>query len=315
MVDADHGYGNALNVKRTVEELETAGVAGMSIEDTELPTPHGTTKPRLTSIAEGVGKMKAALAGRQDPLLSIAGRTSAIQISGLDDAIARGQAYEAAGVDALFFVGIKTRAELDALSAATRLPIIMGGVSGDLADHDYLSARRVRIALQGHQPFAAAVKAVHDTLQALRDGRAARQAEGRRRRRNDEARHARGRLHEMVKGFPGGLNAPPCRSRVGIVARLGPFAAGRQGDAGLCGGGPAIRPRRIGRGVEGYRMGLRPRGTCVLRHIDGRGTDGGGAAGDCDDEEQWHDILLSLVGGERAGEQPGCPQVREMCPK
>ena len=101
MVDADHGYGNALNVKRTVEELETAGIGGMSIEDTELPTPFGTTKPRLTSIAEGVGKMKAALAGRQDPLLAIAGRTSAIQITGLDDAIARGQAYEAVGVDAL----------------------------------------------------------------------------------------------------------------------------------------------------------------------------------------------------------------------
>lgn len=170
MVDADHGYGNALNVKRTVEELETAGVSGMSIEDTELPTPHGTTKPRLVSIAEGVGKMKAALAGRQDPLLCIAGRTSAITISGLDDTIARGKAYEAAGVDALFFVGIKTRAELDAISAATTLPLIMGGVSGDLTDRDYLAARRVRIALQGHQPFAAGVKAVHDTLRALRDG-------------------------------------------------------------------------------------------------------------------------------------------------
>jgi carboxyvinyl-carboxyphosphonate phosphorylmutase len=170
MVDADHGYGNALNVKRTVEELETAGVAGLSIEDTELPTPFGTTKPRLTSIEEGVGKMKAALAGRQDPLLSIAGRTSAIQISGLEDAIARGKAYEKVGVDALFFVGIRTRAELDALSAATSLPIIMGGVSGELTDLDYLSARRVRIALQGHQPFAAAVKATYETLKALREG-------------------------------------------------------------------------------------------------------------------------------------------------
>src|SRR5882757_6667673 len=136
LVDADHGYGNALNVKRTVEELETAGVCGLSLEDTDLPTPHGTSKPRLTTIEEGVGKMKAALAGRQDPLLAIAGRTSAISISGLDDAIARGQAYEQAGVDALFFVGIKTRAELDAISAATKLPIIMGGVSGELTDKD-----------------------------------------------------------------------------------------------------------------------------------------------------------------------------------
>jgi carboxyvinyl-carboxyphosphonate phosphorylmutase len=178
MVDADHGYGNALNVKRTVEELETAGICGMSIEDTELPTPHGTTKPRLISIAEGVGKMKAALAGRQDPTLCIAGRTSAITITGLDDAIARGQAYEVAGVDALFFVGIRTRAELDAISAATKLPLIMGGVSGELTDLDYLSARRVRIALQGHQPFAAAVKAVHDTLKALREGTAPSKLQG-----------------------------------------------------------------------------------------------------------------------------------------
>src|SRR5690242_4552379 len=170
MVDADHGYGNALNAKRTVEELETAGVGGLSLEDTELPTPFGTTKPRLVPIAEGVGKMKAALAGRQDPALCIAGRTSAVQISGLDDAIARGKAYEAAGVDALFFVGLKTRAELDAISAATTLPIIMGGASGDLSDLDYLSARRVRIALQGHQPFAAAVKAAYETLKALREG-------------------------------------------------------------------------------------------------------------------------------------------------
>jgi carboxyvinyl-carboxyphosphonate phosphorylmutase len=170
MVDADHGYGNALSVKRTVEELETAGICGMSIEDTELPSPFGTTKPRLVSIAEGVGKMKAALTGRQDPALCIAGRTSALQIAGLDDAIARGKAYEAVGVDALFFVGIRTRAELDAISSATTLPIIMGGVSGDLTDLDYLSARRVRIALQGHQPFAAAVKATYETLKALRDG-------------------------------------------------------------------------------------------------------------------------------------------------
>ena len=170
LVDADHGYGNALSVKRTVEELETAGVCALSIEDTELPQPFGASKPRLVGLAEGVGKMKAALAGRQDPGLCIAGRTSAVQITGLDDAIARGKAYEEVGVDALFFVGIRTRAELDAVSAATTLPLILGGASAELADLGYLASRRVRIALQGHQPFAAAVKAVHDTLKALRDG-------------------------------------------------------------------------------------------------------------------------------------------------
>jgi carboxyvinyl-carboxyphosphonate phosphorylmutase len=170
LVDADHGYGNALNAKRTVEELETAGVAALSLEDTELPTPFGTTKPRLTSIAEGVGKMKGALAGRQDPALCVVGRTSAISITGLEDTIARGRAYEAAGVDALFFVGVRTRKDLDAISAATKLPIILGGISDEMADLDYLGARRVRVALQGHQPFSAAVQAVYTTLKALRDG-------------------------------------------------------------------------------------------------------------------------------------------------
>ena len=170
LVDADHGYGNALNAKRTVEELETAGVAALSLEDTELPTPFGTTKPRLTSIAEGVGKMKGALAGRQDPALCVVGRTSAISITGLEDTIARGQAYEAAGVDALFFVGVRTRKDLDAISAAIKLPIILGGISDEMADLAYLGQRRVRVALQGHQPFSAAVQAVYTTLKALRDG-------------------------------------------------------------------------------------------------------------------------------------------------
>src|ERR1700720_4380414 len=74
LVDADHGYGNALNVKRTVEELETAGVAALTIEDTVLPRPFGDGKVTLTSIAEGVGKMRAAVSGRQDPGLVVAGR-------------------------------------------------------------------------------------------------------------------------------------------------------------------------------------------------------------------------------------------------
>ena len=67
LVDADHGYGNALNVKRTVEELETAGVAALTIEDTLLPRGFGTSGQTLVSLEEGVGKMKAALEGRQDP--------------------------------------------------------------------------------------------------------------------------------------------------------------------------------------------------------------------------------------------------------
>jgi carboxyvinyl-carboxyphosphonate phosphorylmutase len=171
LVDADHGYGNALNVKRTVEELETAGVAALTIEDTDLPQPHGTVGTmRLIPIEEGVGKMKAALAGRSDPALVVAGRTSAISINGLDDAIARATAYEAAGVDAMFFNGVRERSQLDAIAAALNIPIFLGGAIGEVLDLDYLSASGVRIALQGHQPFMAAVNAVHETLKALREG-------------------------------------------------------------------------------------------------------------------------------------------------
>jgi carboxyvinyl-carboxyphosphonate phosphorylmutase len=170
LVDADHGYGNALSVKRTVEELETAGVAGMTIEDTALPTGYGASGPTLIPIAEGVGKMKAALAGRQDKRLVIVGRTSAMAITGVDDTIARLQAYEQAGVDMLFMAGVKTRAQLDAVASAVRLPLFLGSPGAELYDLDYLSARNVRVCLQGHLPFMAAVNAVHETLKALRAG-------------------------------------------------------------------------------------------------------------------------------------------------
>lgn len=171
MVDADHGYGNALNVKRTVEELETAGVAALTIEDTDLPQPYGTVGgTRLLSLEEGVGKMRAALEGRQDKSLVIAGRSSAAAVNGLDDAIVRAKAYEAAGVDAMFLVGIKSRADLEAIRAEIRIPLMLGTLSPDLTDRDYLGQQGVRIGLQGHHPIMAAIKATHDTLKALREG-------------------------------------------------------------------------------------------------------------------------------------------------
>src|SRR5207244_6407469 len=106
-------------VKRTVEELETAGVAALTIEDTVLPRPFGAGgKASLVPVEEGVGKMRAALAGRQDKSLVVAGRTSALAISGVDETIRRARAYEAAGVDAMFLSGAKTRAEVEAVSAA-----------------------------------------------------------------------------------------------------------------------------------------------------------------------------------------------------
>ncbi len=171
LVDADHGYGNALSVMRTVEELETAGIAGLTIEDTDLPEPFASgAKARLVPIDEGVGKLKAAVAARRDRLLVIAGRTGAASITSLDDAKARVAAYSATGVDAIFLSGVKSRAEVEAIGAVTGLPIILGNAPTALADPAFLNANGVKICLQGHQPIQAAVQAVYATMKALREG-------------------------------------------------------------------------------------------------------------------------------------------------
>ena len=171
MVDADHGYGNALNVRRTVEELESAGVSCLTIEDTLLPLGFGNaSEGQLIPVEEGVGKMKAALSGRQDPSLVVAGRTSALRMIGVPEAIKRVKAYQDTGVDAVFLAGAQTRAEIEAVNAETKIPLLLGGAGGELADLEFLGAHGVRVALQGHLPFQAAVKAVYDTLKALREG-------------------------------------------------------------------------------------------------------------------------------------------------
>ena len=178
LVDADHGYGNALNVRRTIEELEAAGAAGITIEDTLLPQAFGQSGTQLISLEEGVGKMKAALDARSDPSLVVIGRTGAASISSLDDAVARAKAYEGTGVDALFFTGIKQAFELEAIAELTKLPIVLGGAPEQMSDLRHLATQRVRIALQGHAPFAAATQAVHDTLKALREGQPSKSLRG-----------------------------------------------------------------------------------------------------------------------------------------
>jgi oxaloacetate decarboxylase len=178
LVDADHGYGNALNVRRTVQELEAAGAAGLTIEDTLLPQAFGQAKTQLISLEEGVGKMKAALDARGDPSLVITGRTGAASVTSVDDAIVRAKAYQATGVDALFFTGVKTRADLETIAAATTLPIVLGGPTEEMADWDFLRRQRVRIAVQGHAPIAAATQAVFETLKAVRGGATPKQLQG-----------------------------------------------------------------------------------------------------------------------------------------
>ncbi|MBM3223486.1 MAG: oxaloacetate decarboxylase [Candidatus Tectomicrobia bacterium] len=170
MVDADHGYGNALNVMRTVEELETSGVAALTIEDTVLPIPFGGRGEGLIALEEMQGKLRAAVAARQDPSLVVIGRTSSLRHGGIAEAEKRLKAYQDTGIDAIFLAGASTRAEVEAMHRATRLPLLLGGSTPELSDRAFLAANGVRIALQGHHPFYASIKAVYDTLKYLRDG-------------------------------------------------------------------------------------------------------------------------------------------------
>jgi carboxyvinyl-carboxyphosphonate phosphorylmutase len=171
VVDGDHGYGNALNVMRTVQEMDRAGAGAVMIEDTLLPRPFGPSEaPQLLSFEESVGKIRAAVHARGDSDLVILGRTGAASMTDIDDAIARFRAFETAGVDALMIPGLKSREELDRIAAAVTLPLILGGAGESMSDPAYLASRRVRLWSGGHQVFAVAVKALYDAMKAVHDG-------------------------------------------------------------------------------------------------------------------------------------------------
>lgn len=171
LVDADHGYGGVLNVRRTVEELENAGIAALTIEDTLLPMPFGASgKAALIPVEEGVAKMRAALSARTDPALAVIGRTSAPQITDMQDTLRRARAYEMAGVDGIFLVGVKSWEQLAEIRAAIKIPVLLGNAGTPLMDRERLASFGVPICLQGHQSMAAVVQALHSTYRALRDG-------------------------------------------------------------------------------------------------------------------------------------------------
>lgn len=171
MVDADDGYGNALNAMRTVEEMEAAGVSALTLEDTVLPVPFRQQPGQeMLPVEEMVAKLKAALAARKDPSLVIIGRTSAVSYAGVEEAAKRVRAYAAAGVDAIFLTGVSRRQQLLAIKECTALPLLLGGTPSELRDPDFLASSGVRIALTGHLPFQMAVKATYDALRHLKEG-------------------------------------------------------------------------------------------------------------------------------------------------
>jgi carboxyvinyl-carboxyphosphonate phosphorylmutase len=167
IADADHGFGNALSVMRTVEELEHAGLSALTIEDTALPRRFGQAEGawEVISIAEMTGKLAAAVAMRADPALVIAAHTS-LRTRNLPDTIARVKAYADTGVDALFVVGLERMEQIEAIRAEVHLPIMLGPVAASML-LDELAAQGVRIVFGGHEPLMAAVKALTDTYKSL----------------------------------------------------------------------------------------------------------------------------------------------------
>jgi len=178
LVDADNGYGNALNVMRTVQETEHAGVSIVGIEDTVLPARFGGGENEVVSIPEMVGKLRAAVAARSDPALVIAARTAAARTEGIEGTVERAKAYAAAGVDAIFVVGFDDLAVVEAVHAAVSLPLIIGSGKHS-TERKRLQALGARILLQGHQPMAAAVKALRETYEHLYQGGAPADLKGR----------------------------------------------------------------------------------------------------------------------------------------
>ncbi|TBV04758.1 isocitrate lyase/PEP mutase family protein [Stutzerimonas kirkiae] len=168
IADADHGYGNALNVMRTVVELERAGIAALTIEDTLLPAKFGRKSTDLIGQFEAVGKIRAALEARVDPELCIIARTNA-KVIGIEEVIARAQAYQAAGADGICLVGIEDFEQLEQVAEKLSVPLMLVTYGNPrLRDNARLAALGVRIVVNGHAAYFAAIKATYDCLREQR---------------------------------------------------------------------------------------------------------------------------------------------------
>jgi oxaloacetate decarboxylase len=178
IVDADEGGGNALTVRRTVQDLEAAGVCAIELEDNLVPSrfPQPGSNARRHSemipAAEQVGKLRAAVAARRDPATMIVARTSALDEFALPEALDRIRAYSDTGVEALMLPNVPNgRADIEAVSKVTRLPLFVLRLPPDAAaDTAWLAAHNILIRYVGLAPYAMAVKAIYDGLLHLKEG-------------------------------------------------------------------------------------------------------------------------------------------------
>lgn len=153
IVDADTGFGNALNVQRTVRGFERAGAAMIQLEDQTFPKRCGHLDGKaVVPVAEMQGKLRAALDARGSSETLILARTDALAVEGLDGALDRAEAYLACGVDALFIEALRTPEQMDAACRrfAQRVPLLANMVEGGktpVHSADELGARGFRIVI------------------------------------------------------------------------------------------------------------------------------------------------------------------------
>jgi carboxyvinyl-carboxyphosphonate phosphorylmutase len=171
MVDAEDGFGNAVNVSRTVREMEAAGVSAIEIEDNVVPKHFNVANPGLVSTREQVGKLKAAVAARTDPTTVIVARSAALGECSLEEAQERINAYSATGAEAVMLTGCRGGEQLQAIHQVTTLPLCVLSPPADVRnDPNFLATNGVRILMLGNPTFAVAVRAIHDTLKHLKEG-------------------------------------------------------------------------------------------------------------------------------------------------
>lgn len=167
IVDADNGYGNAVNVCRTIESLEDAGASGISLEDTALPIKFGKTKyPEFLSIKEATLKIKLAVDRKYNKSTSIIARTGIYPYEGINSALERGKSYESVGADALFYINISSEKDIEKIVKSHDIPIILGNNSTDLTLKE-LSKIGVSISLPGHKAYYNAMEAYRRSLENL----------------------------------------------------------------------------------------------------------------------------------------------------
>jgi 2-methylisocitrate lyase-like PEP mutase family enzyme len=172
IADADTGYGNALQARRTVQAYEAAGVAALHLEDQVWPKRCGhLAGKQVVPAEEMVQKIRAAVEARQEPDLLIIARTDAVAVSGFDDALKRGEIYAKAGADVIFIEAPTTVAQIEAIPKAFDRACLFNYAPGGrspLLPLSRLRALGFGIILLPVQTLFAATRAMADYLQALK---------------------------------------------------------------------------------------------------------------------------------------------------